>query len=120
MVLEIVNIEALFTYELASGWFKFGKKVERQKSCMPMGSRWGGALTRLGPAYCDICFYASLHCRLPRAAFAMPHFSEKGRISCIFVFRKEILILNIRFMNDYCSLWKGASDLAPSLAVAIN
>ena len=43
MVLEIVHIEALITHELASGWFKFGKKVGRQKSGLPMGSRWGGA-----------------------------------------------------------------------------
>ena len=89
-----------------------------------MACQWevagGGALTRLGLAYCDICFYAYLHCRLPRAAFATPPISERSRIACIFVLREEILILEIRFMDDHCSLWKGPSDLAPSLAVAIN
>ena len=42
MVLEIVHIAALITHELASGWFKFGKKAGRQKSDLPMGSSWGG------------------------------------------------------------------------------
>ena len=58
-----MHIEALIAHELGAGLFKFDVKIGRQTSGLPIGSRWG--LKRVGLAYCDICFYTSLHCRLP-------------------------------------------------------
>ena len=124
--MEIVHIEALIVHELCSGWFKFGVKNGRQTNGLPMGSQWGGALRRLGFVYCDICFYSSLHCRLPSGDYTipptrqLPPVSERGRITRLTILQAEVLILEVRYMDDYLSLWKGPSDLPVDHAKAIN
>ena len=109
-----MHIEALIAHELGAGLFKFGVKIGRQTSGLPMGSQWGGALTRLGFVYCDICFDTSLHCRLPSGVYTLPParqlplVSERGRITRLIILQVEVLILEGRYMDDYFLLWKGS------------
>ena len=85
-------------------------KIGRQTSGLLMGSQWGGALTRLGLVYCDICFYTSLHCRLPSGeytlppAWQLPPVSERGRITRLIILQTEVLIFEVRYMDDYLPL----------------
>ena len=91
-----------------------GSIVGCQRAGLPMGSPWGGPLTRLCLVYCDICFYTTLHAHQPRPL------SERGRILRISVLGTEVLVLEVRYVDDYHCLWKGPLSLSSPQSVAIN
>jgi hypothetical protein len=114
LVFSLTDLEILIDHELESGWFLLGLLVCRQVAGLPMGSPWGGALTRLVLIYCDIVFYRSLH----TVPIGIP--SQRGRISRCRVFGVDILVLEVRYVDDYHSLWKGPVSLPLCTAAAID
>ena len=89
-MISLTDLELLIDHELESGWFLLGVLICRQHAGLPMGSPWGGALTRLVLIYCDIVFYRSLH------AWPIGAPSQRGRISRCKVFGVAILVLEAR------------------------
>ena len=111
---SLADLEIMIDHELVSGWFLLGTLLGRQTAGLPMGSPWGGALTRMCLIYCDISFYNSIHCS------ALRRLPERGRIAHFCILGVNVLILEARYVDDYHLLWKGPPALCSSLAAKID
>lgn len=102
------EIEEVIFNHLHTAFFLVGKLVVRQTGGLPMGSHLAPALTRMVLIYLDIFHYvsklqSSLSLALPSARL------HKVTIDC-----HEIVLLEMRYVDDYLALWKFASSHSPS------
>ena len=94
------HIEAIIMHYLTTAFFLLGVTVGQEIEGLAMGSALGGAVTRMVLIFLDLVYYYGLH-QLPLA-----HPKLRGRLRREVVLGIAIIILEMRYMDDYFALWK--------------
>ena len=117
--LTIDDLENIIIHHLATGWFLFGNTVARQIEGLPMGSSLGSGLTRMVLIFLDIIFLASFHIHnLPEADCLQtwPHCRITKRV----VGGHLIILLEMRYVDDYLALWKATTEMHDAEACIVH
>jgi hypothetical protein len=107
---DLDDLEAIIEHHLQTGWFRLGTTLGREVEGLPMGSAIAGALTRMVLIYFDIMFRASELSRQP----------SLGRASSLMVMGFLVHILEVRYVDDCMTLWRGPSRLTTEVIAVIR
>ena len=87
-------------HHLVSGWFRLGSLIIKQVEGLPMGNGLASALTRMVLVYHDVVFMMS-----PGYVLIPGHHCH-CRCRAIRFCGYSIVLLEVRYVDDYLALWK--------------
>ena len=108
------DFQCIIYHSLATAFFVLGTSIGKENDGLPMGSALGSALARVVLIYSDVVFHASLQ----QQPASWP--SLRGRLRVEVVAGADVLILEMRYMDDYFALWKCLEIQPPSVCIAIE
>ncbi|CAE6966199.1 Pol [Symbiodinium sp. CCMP2592] len=98
--LTLADMDTIIHHHLRNGWFGFGDLVGLEVEGLPMGSSLANALARMTLIYCDVAFHAAVYPGL------CPQPSLRGRLRSVTIQSMDVMLLELRFMDDYICFWK--------------
>ena len=102
---KLGDIEAVIHHHLRTSWFVVGILVGKQIEGIPMGSALGTALARMVLIFLDVVFYSFQR---------PPEIFPEHRVQCLSVLGADIVLLELRYMDDVIGFWKGPPGLSES------
>ena len=110
VMLYASDIDSVIKHHLRSGWLSLGGRIGRGIDGLPMGSTLAGALTRMTLIFYDIVHRANV----PR------YLRSPNRISTLTIDGYTIAVMDIRYVDDCMSLWRGPPDIPFRAAQSIS
>jgi hypothetical protein len=110
----VADLNAIILHHLVSAWFAFGTTLVQQVDGLAMGSALACALTRMVLVFLDVTYYWSI------LSTPLPPISLRGCIRVVCVRGVDVVLLEVRHVDDYLALWKNTTPLPDELVAGIN
>ena len=107
ITLSVEDIDCFIHHKLDTGFFLLGALVGKEVEGLAMGGPLRSSLARMSWSYLDMRLYYSL--RGPR----LPPLGARGRARPEWFCGRCILVLEMRYMDDYLLLSKGPQSSRP-------
>ena len=99
MSFSLEELEAIIRHQLLTGWFMLGNLVMKQIEGLPMGSGLGTALARMVLVFLDVLFMMS-------PSHPIVTSQPQHRCRHVIILNVTIVLLEIRYVDDYLAIWK--------------